>query len=210
MKVTLDIPKSELDKLINPALVESRIPVIGVTWQHYETLITIFDNNPQLRMSYLEGTLELMTNSPEHEMIKSLIGRLLEIYALEKGIDLYSCGSATFRKQATARGLEPDESYCLGKRQEIPDLAIEVIITSGGIDKLEIYRGLNVQEVWFWEEGNFSLYHLVNSKMGYEKISSSQLLPEIDVNLLAQYVNPSQEPQMVRDYRQAIIASSSN
>ena len=39
MKVTLDIPKAELAKLINPAIIEPRIPLSGVTWQHYETLI---------------------------------------------------------------------------------------------------------------------------------------------------------------------------
>jgi Uma2 family endonuclease len=32
----------------------------------------------------------------------------------------------------------------------IPDLAIEVVWTSGGIDKLEAYRRLAIREVWIW------------------------------------------------------------
>lgn len=34
-----------------------------------------------------------------------------------------------------------------------PDLAIEVIITSSGIDRLDLYQGLGVREVWFWQAG---------------------------------------------------------
>jgi hypothetical protein len=30
---------------------------------------------------------------------------------------------------------------------QVPDIAIEVVWTSGGIDKLEVYRGLDVPEV---------------------------------------------------------------
>ena len=45
------------------------------------------------------------------------------------------------------RGVEPDECYCLGTLAEIPDIAIEIALTSGGIDKLEVYRGLQVPEV---------------------------------------------------------------
>ncbi|MEM6520792.1 MAG: hypothetical protein AAF892_18895 [Cyanobacteria bacterium P01_D01_bin.71] len=37
---------------------------------------------------------------------------------------------------------------------------IEVVVTSGGIDKLEGYRRLAVTEVWFWEDGVLKLYHL--------------------------------------------------
>jgi Uma2 family endonuclease len=204
MKVTLDIPQADLEKLISPTLAEPRIHLAGITWQQYETLITTLGDRPRLRISYLEGTLELMTISPEHEMIKTMIARLIYVYADEMNIDLFSCGSATYRREATARGLEPDESYCIGSRREIPDLAIEVVITSGGIDKLNIYKGLKVQEVWFWQNGTLSFHRLVNPIIGYETIDHSHLLPELDFNLLAQYINPLEEPQMVRAYRQAL------
>ena len=42
-----------------------------------------------------------------------------------------------------------DECYCLGELTEIPDIALEIAITSGGIDKLSVYQGLGVTEVWF-------------------------------------------------------------
>lgn len=207
MKVTLDILQADLEKIISPAIIEPRILLGGVTWEQYENLIATLGDRPRLRMSYIEGTLELMTISPEHEMIKTLIARLIYVYADEMEIDLFSCGSATYRREATRRGLEPDESYCIGTRKEMPDLAIEVVITRGRIDKLEIYKGLNVSEVWFWESGNFTLHRLRSAIQGYEPISRSTLLPDLDLNLLGKYINPSTEPQMVRAYRQAIRGS---
>jgi Uma2 family endonuclease len=209
MRVTLDIAQADLEKLVNATLNEPRIVLNKITWEKYEQLIAIFNNQPRLRLSYLEETLEIMTNSPEHEMIKSLIARLIETFALEMNIDLYSYGSATFQQEASIRGLEPDESYCIGQRREIPDLAIEVVINSGGINKLEIYKGLNISEVWFWENGNFTVYYLVDATVGYKPVNRSQLLPNLDLNCLAKYVNPAEEPQMVRAYRQAIKRSQS-
>ncbi len=204
MKVTLDIASSDLEKLLNPRIKENRITLNDISWHEYESLLRIFRDKPLLRLSYLEGDLEIMTNSPEHEMIKTLIGRLIEIYALEKGIDLYGCGSATYKKEAKFRGLEPDESYCIGNRKDIPDLAIEVIITSGGIDKLKIYQGLNIPEVLFWQEEKFTLYGLIDELEGYQEIEQSQFLPELNLKQLAQYINPAEEPEMVRAYRQTI------
>ncbi|MDJ0729600.1 MAG: Uma2 family endonuclease [Crocosphaera sp.] len=204
MKVTLDIATSDLEKLLNPMMRENRISLNNISWDEYEGLLGIFKDKPLLRLSYLQGNLEIMTNSPEHEMIKTLMGRLIEIYALEKGINLYGCGSATYKTEAKVRGLEPDESYCFGSRKEIPDLAIEVIITSGGIDKLKIYQGLNVPEVVFWQEGKLTLYRLINEIEGYQKVEQSKFLPELNFERLEQYINPAEEPKMVAQYRQLI------
>ncbi|MGK7925970.1 MAG: Uma2 family endonuclease [Spirulina sp.] len=204
MKITLDIPAIELEKLVAPTLAEPRISLGNISWQQYETLVTALSPCPILRLSYNAGHLEIMTNSPQHETIKSLIGRLIETYALERDIDLYSYGSTTFRNEAAARGLEADESYCLGERRELPDLAIEVVITSGGIDKLEIYRGLGIREVWFWQDHGFTLYQLIDMTIGYREIQRSQLLPDLDLDRLCQFIDPAREPQMIRAYRQAL------
>ena len=41
-----------------------------------------------LHISYYEGTLELMTISPLHERIKTIIARLVELFTLERDIQL--------------------------------------------------------------------------------------------------------------------------
>uniref|UniRef100_UPI0019507C45 Uma2 family endonuclease n=1 Tax=Spirulina sp. CCY15215 TaxID=2767591 RepID=UPI0019507C45 len=78
-----------------------------------------------------------------------------------------------------------DESYCFGESKPRPDLAIEVIFTSGNPNKLERYQLLQIPEVWFWEDGVFSLYRL--GDRGYKRISSSEIpeLTTLDLELLS-------------------------
>ncbi len=185
-------------KTLVPAT-EQRVILYDVTWEQYVQLSDMFvDDFP--RMTYLEGTLEIiMTNSPEHERLKTIIARLIETYAVERLINLNGYGSATFRREAVKRGGEPDECYCLGTLAEIPDIAIEIALTSGGVDKLEVYRGLPVPEVWFWANNQFSVYHLRES--GYELISSSEFLPELDLSVLSQYVGYINQTEAIIAYK---------
>ena len=63
---------------------EQRVLLHGVSWQQYESLLDVLgDDFPTLRFSYLEGTLEIMTNSSEHEDLKKMIGMLVEAYLQE-------------------------------------------------------------------------------------------------------------------------------
>jgi Uma2 family endonuclease len=184
---------------------DQRIVLYDVIWEQYEQLSDMFISEFS-RMTYLEGTLEIiMTNSPEHERLKTIIARLIETYTVEKRISLNGYGSTTFRRQATRRGAEPDECYCLGILNEVPDIVIEIVLTSGGIDKLEVYRGLAVPEVWFWANDRFSLYHL--REQGYELISRSEFLPELDLSLLIQYVGYSDQTEAIIAYREALTVN---
>jgi Uma2 family endonuclease len=181
---------------------EQRLILNNVSWEQYETLRATLDDIPGLRMTYLEGTLEIMSPSPEHEIDKTTIGRLIELYALETDIDLTGYGSTTFRKQAKARGLEPDECYCFGQLKEVPDIAIEVVLSSGGIDKLSVYKGLGIPEVWFWQNNQFAVYRL--RQEGYELINRSEFLPELDLSVLAKYVKMPSQTQAVKAYRDTL------
>jgi Uma2 family endonuclease len=190
---------------IQPA--EQRLVLEGISWQQYEMLLaTLGDDFPNLRLSYLEETLEFMTNSPEHEELKKVIGMLLEAYFQETRTRFHALGSTTFRRAMKLRGLEPDECYCLGTKKEFPDLAIEVVLTSGMVDKLDIYHGLGVAEVWEWQSGQFVIYHWRST--GYEQITNSELLPDLNMQQLASYVNPAEQFDAVMAFRDAIIKPS--
>lgn len=189
-------------------LEEQRVVLYGVSWQQYEALLFTFgDDFPNLRLSYMEGTLEIMSTSPAHEKIKKTIAMLMEAYFQETRTRFVSIGSATFRKEAKQRGLEPDECYCIGEEKEFPDIAIEVVLTSGNVDKLEIYKGLGVQEVWFWKNNQFSIYALRERE--YENVTRSELIPNLDLSLLAGYVKPNEQYDAVMEYRQVIRQSQS-
>ena len=186
-----------------PAIAEQRVMLEGIRWQQYKGLLaTLGDDFPNLRLSYLEGTLEIMTTSPEHEELKKIIAMLMEAYFQETRTRFHGIGSATFRKAARQRGLEPDECYCLGQKKEFPDIAIEVILSSGTVDKLEIYRGLGVSEVWFWENNQFAIYHLRSQQ--YELTPKSELLPNLDVDLLSRYIRPLEQFDAVMEFREML------
>ncbi|URD52339.1 Uma2 family endonuclease [Chroococcidiopsis sp. CCNUC1] len=189
---------------------EKRI-VTGVSWQHYEALVADLGDNSGYRVAYLDGVLEIVSPSRRHEKGKTRIGGLLELFFLETDTEYFPTGSTTFRKEESQAGAEPDESYCIGTEKDFSDLAIEVVVTGGGINKLELYQRLNVREVWFWQNENFSLYHLreetpsqFQQTFGYERIDRSEILPSLDINLLAECLTNSNPLAAAKDFRQRL------
>ncbi|MBD0390331.1 MAG: Uma2 family endonuclease, partial [Nostoc sp. C3-bin3] len=156
------------------------------SWQQFKAIQSLMAEVPGVRVSYLDGCVEFMTLGEQHEAIKSVIAIFLALYFFEKGINFIPVGSATRRAKEKGAYFEPDESYYMGEKKENSDLAIEVNITSGSIDKLEKYKRFNITEVWFWENNQISVYHLTNNN--YEQIFQSKLLPDLDINLLVRCV----------------------
>ena len=194
-----------------PAEPEQRFLMHGVSWKTYMLLREALDI-PSLRMTYSQGALEFMSPSPEHERIKKMVARLVEMYAGETDAPLYGYGSTTFRRELKQRGLEPDECYCVGADlAQYPDIAIEVVVTSGGLDKLPIYESMGVAEVWFWadDQDAFQLFGLTEGRpadggrteRSYEPIAKSRLLPDLDFALLTRFVKRTDQPAAIKEYR---------
>uniref|UniRef100_A0A832M2Q7 Uma2 family endonuclease n=1 Tax=Oscillatoriales cyanobacterium SpSt-402 TaxID=2282168 RepID=A0A832M2Q7_9CYAN len=181
---------------------EERFMTSGVSWQQYEALLNRLGDSFWYRVTYLEDELEITAPSRKHELGKDNIGRLLSAYFEETRTRFYGLGSTTFRQEFKQRGAEPDASYCIGTNKEFPDLAIEVVETSGGIDKLEVYKGLGVLEVWFWQRQQFSVYRLRGEQ--YEAIATSELLPQLDLKLLAAYVEHPEPLDAVLEFREKV------
>jgi Uma2 family endonuclease len=184
------------------APIEDKIIVLrGATWADYQRLLEMRGDHSAPRIAYLEGELEIMSPSRPHESLKSKIGRLVEVWCLERGIEFSPYGSWTLEKKEVERGVEADECYVFGEvaEPERPDLAIEVVWTSGGLNKLEIYRKLGVREVWFWRRGRLTAYRL--QAEAYEEISESLVLPGIDLAELSSYLDRPTASQAIREYR---------
>lgn len=98
--------------------------------------------------------------------------------------------------------MQADESYFIGEPGITPDLSIEVVFTSGSLNKLRRYQELGVPEVWFWEDGLFTLHHLRSD--GYERINKSELLPDLDIDLLTRCVLMTSRVEAIREFRRAL------
>jgi Uma2 family endonuclease len=183
---------------------DERIVMYNVPWSHFEVHLALRGEKSSPRMAYLDGVLELMAPSKGHERMKSFLGCLVEVFALERNIILSPYGGWTLKDAPDLAGIEPDECYIVGPDQskERPDLAIEVIWTSGSIDKLEIYRRLEVGEVWFWKNNVLSVHVLSGDR--YVTVERSALLPTLDLALLCTFLDHRSAMEAMRDFRDAL------
>ena len=190
--------------------VEPRVLLNGVPWETYIALSDALSAaGDHSHLTYLEGSLEIMGTSQLHEEAKKIIARLLETWADELDVDLRGFGGMTFRRKVKKRGLEPDECYTLGPmRRQRPDLAIEVVVGNPMLDKLDVYAGLDVPEVWVWaaRAQRIDVHHL--SRQKYTRRWRSELLPAIDLALLAKFVRPGEShTALAKAYRRTLAES---
>ncbi len=103
-------------------------------------------------------------------------------------------------------------SYCFDELKEYPDLAIEIIFTSGSIDSLKIYQKLGVKEVWFWQNEELSIYHLSSENelqfslyYGYELRTNSKLLPKLNIKIFTEYIKHPNPLTAVKEFRKSLM-----
>jgi Uma2 family endonuclease len=171
---------------ISPRVREAQV-FPHVSWQQFEAIDQAFESIPGVKFRYLDNLLEIMPIGEDHEDFKTILRMLLEAYLRAKRIRFYGRGGPSLGDQTLGARNEPDESYNLETRKPYPDLVLEVVITSGGVDKLEGYRRMGVAEVWFWEDGVLSLYSLTADGSRYQQVEKSQLLPNFPLNLFCRY-----------------------
>lgn len=163
---------------------------LNVGWSDYEKLLAMRGERSVPRITYLDGVVELMSPSGYHELDKKRFARLLEAWSETAGVQLEGTGSWTLKNKRKKVGAEADESYTVGRvprnDRDRPDIAIEVVWTSGGIDKLDVWRHLGVPEVWFYERGSLRFFALRGAKghEGYVEIPLSEIVPELPRELL--------------------------
>ena len=75
-----------------------------VSWEEYEQLIEELGEARGLRVSYNEGTLEIMTVSSAHESYATFINRLISHLSFRLRINIRFFGSATMRTRKKKKG----------------------------------------------------------------------------------------------------------
>lgn len=181
--------------------IEQHFTLRGLQWHQFKAIQASFDGVPGVRLFYCEGVLEIVTISKLHDAMRCLMGLLLGAYFVEKSIEFFPSGSYSQIVEGVVE-YQSDLSYCFGTDKDIPDLCIEIVITSGSPIKLQKYRLMGVPEVWFWEDGTLELYQLAEN--GYERINKSQFLPELDLSLLTRCILISSPLEAIKQFRKGI------
>jgi Uma2 family endonuclease len=188
--MVMTVATDEKRSLISPASPNfrgDRWLALQGDWEHFELIERGCEENPGLRLFYFDGTIELLMPGTLHEIFSHAIGTLLTLFLAHQGILFFGTGSADQKKKPIAAA-QPDQSYSIGTLKTIPDLSVEVVFSSGGVNKLARYRALGFLEVWFWEDGALMLYRLRGED--YELIERSELagLQDLDLAVFKRYV----------------------
>src|SRR5260370_40042654 len=70
---------------------EERVVICGISWDRYlEFDKALGHDRPSPRLDYLDGELEIMTTSNEHERLKKWLVGLLESYVEEMNFEMAS------------------------------------------------------------------------------------------------------------------------
>ena len=162
----------------------------NIRWETYQYLVQDSEEQPNKRLTYDRGILEIMTPLPEHEVYKKLIDRFVLVMVEEMNKEMRSLGSCTWSRQDLKQGLEPDECYYINHEEAVrgklnidlnfdtpPDMAIEIDITSSSLNRMSIYEALGVAEVWRFDGQFLSIYQLVDGI--YQMSDKSGVFPFI-------------------------------
>jgi Uma2 family endonuclease len=191
--------------MVAAANLEQRIALRRVPWSAYVLLRDAIDG-PHFKITYCEGVLELTSPSENHELSKKHLARLLELYAFITRIRVAGYGSTTFKSEAKGCGVEPDECWRVERsptRGQTPHIVLEVIETRPLLDKLHVYDGLEVPEVWLLEKGKLSI-HRRKPKGGYTRARRSAFLPDLDPKLLERFLSRADETDAQEEFASII------
>jgi Uma2 family endonuclease len=205
-----------------PARAEQRLLLRGVSWETYNQLSRALEpHQPSVLLTYYHGALEIMVVSYEHEKWKGIIGDIVKLIAGEMEIDYVSSAQTTFQLEYQKGGFEGDDSFYfsyleqLRQKDEIdlakdpaPDLVIEVDISNPSIDKLPLFAGLGVNEIWRYHKGDLRIYRL--SEGEFYEAEDSAFLPGATAQAVTELIAASQSlpayrwQRRVREYARGL------
>ncbi|MGH9848619.1 MAG: Uma2 family endonuclease [Blastocatellia bacterium] len=171
----------------------------NVTWDEYEELLEQVGEASDLRISYNDGTLKVMSLSPTHEKYSRFIERLISTLSLRLRINILFFGSMTMRKRKKSKGNEPDACFyvqtasAIGARLDLdfavdppPDVVVEVDIHHDSTGNDPIYAALGVPEIWRYDGWQAAIYHMKGNE--YVEAEASLALPMITPAVLTEYL----------------------
>lgn len=171
----------------------------NVSWEEYEQLIEELGEASDLRVSYNDGTLTIMTLSSEHESYAIFINILVGHLSFRLRTNIRFFGSATMRKKASKKGSEPDGCFyvqtasLIGNKMHIdfatdppPDIVLEIDIHHDSRDKFSIYAALGVPEIWRYDGRELTLHQLREDQ--YVSVENSRALPVLSARALTDFL----------------------
>jgi Uma2 family endonuclease len=167
----------------------STITIENLSWKDFEDILSDLGENRNTRISYYQGTLELMSPLARHERPHRIIAYIVTTLLDLQDRNWEDFGSTTF-KRPTIAGVEPDTCFYIQNAEQVqgcqdmnlslyppPDLAIESDVTSR--TTLEAYLALGVPEVWVYHRDILTISLLQNGQ--YVESATSLVFPDLPI-----------------------------
>ncbi len=173
----------------------------NISWNEYEMFLKDFEERAGWRLAYDGGKLEIMPPTYEHEYYSFTFHDFVRAYCDELDLELVGARSTTFRREFLKKGVEPDECYYVQnargsieknfstKEYIVPDVAVEIDVTTESLDKFPIHAALQVPEIWIYDGETVSFYEL--EAENYHPISDSRALPLLSAEKLTEFLKMS-------------------
>jgi Uma2 family endonuclease len=216
VSVIAPVGQSEEQTLTNGLLPEQRLLLVNISWEDYVAIGNILLDRPTLRMTYDEGRLEFMTTSPQHELYKKWLGRMVDALGEELERPVETRGQMTFQRQDLQKALEADDCFWIAHEPEMrgkltwdpavdppPDLALEIEISRSALRRMTIFASLRVPEVWRFNGEALSI-HLLRPDGTYQVAEKSLSFPEIPVTELPRFLRLAETKDyltVIREFR---------
>ena len=195
---------------------ENTTLLMGIRWETYQSLLLDLAENPSKKLTYDQGTLEIITPLPEYEINKGFLGRLVQTTTEVLGLEILSLGSTTLSRKDLQKGVEPDECYYITNEELVqgkiefdfnhdppPDLAIEIDIASSSLDRLTIYAALGIREIWRFDGKKIFIYCLQDGS--YQEQEKSNVLPILSRSVIVNFLirrGEKGENALLREFRE--------
>lgn len=179
-------------------LAEKRV-TLHVSWNGYEAILNALGEQRAARLTYCQGTLEIMTPLEAHDNPSDLIGDFIKILVDQFDFNIKSMGSTTLSRPDLRVGAEPDKGFYIaneplvrGKTVDLatdppPDLIVEVDITHTDINENLLYAEMGVPELWRYDGQQLKIYELENGQ--YQEVETSPTFPSIPKERLYEFLN---------------------
>ena len=198
----MSIETANYREVIERLPTDSTLILRGISWDNYEELLAAVGEAPGLRISYDQGTMQIMTPSSEHESYVRLIERLVDRVSSKLRIKVLSFGSATMKHSRWRKGSEPDACFYVQSASRIgnrvlldftndppPDIVVEVDINHDSLSKFPIYAALGVSEIWRYDGQALAIYLLEHNE--YITSEASLALPMLTSAVLTEFLSRS-------------------
>lgn len=197
---------------LDRAIAEKRMTFHGLSWQAYKQIANALSASRRARLTYDNGTLEIVMPLELHEFSRTMFELFVRILVFELGLKVKTMGSTTLDREDLLKGVEPDNAFYIqnqplvtGRDVDIskdpaPDLVIEIDITHTDIRKLDLYASLGVPEFWRYNGQVWRIYHLVSGRdfrqIEYQEVEVSPIFPNVPKERLYQFLAEARQDEI--------------